>query len=194
MKISVKSMLEAVLFAAGEPLEISKLAAAVGVDEASVKIHLEEYAESLERSESALELLRLGDSYQLATRSQYAAVIKAALELRGAAALSQAAMEVLAIVAYNQPVTRAFIEQVRGVDSSSVVSSLVEKDLIEEKGRLQLPGRPLSYGTTDNFLRCFSLSDISELPGVEDSESFDEDNIEGQLDFDSALDPVPADD
>ena len=78
--------------------------------------------------------------------------------------MSQAALEVLAVIAYNQPITRAFIEQVRGVDCSGVISSLLEKDLIEERGRLELPGRPLLYGTTKNFLRCFTLTDLSDLP------------------------------
>ena len=82
--------------------------------------------------------------------------------------LSQAALEVLAVIAYNQPVTRAYIEQVRGVDCSAVVSTLIEKDLIEERGRLELPGRPLLYGTTKNFLRCFSLSSLEELPPLPD--------------------------
>ncbi|MBQ1977298.1 MAG: SMC-Scp complex subunit ScpB, partial [Ruminococcus sp.] len=96
-------------------------------------------------------------------------------DLRRNTPLSQAAMEVLAVIAYNQPVTKAFIEQVRGVDCSGVIGSLTAKDLIEEKGRLELPGRPLIYGTTENFLRCFSISDLSELPEIPSKEEKEED-------------------
>ena len=86
------------------------------------------------------------------------------MDLRRNTPLSQAALEVLAVIAYNQPVTKAFVEQVRGVDCSGVIGSLCAKDLIEEKGRLELPGRPLLYGTTENFLRCFNITDLEELP------------------------------
>lgn len=184
MKISVIGMIEAVLFAGGEPLELAKIAEAVGVDQAAARQCLEEYAKKLDTTKSALMVLNLGNSYQLSTRVQYEDIIKKVLDLRKNTVLTQAAMEVLAIIAYNQPVTRAFIEQVRGVDSSSVVTSLVEKNLVEEKGRLQLPGRPLSYGTTSNFLRCFSLSDLSELPQVgTGAGDADAQNIEGQMEF-----------
>lgn len=104
------------------------------------------------------------------------------MDLRRNTPLSQAALEVLAVVAYNQPVTKAFVEQVRGVDCSGVIGSLTTKGLVEEKGRLELPGRPLLYGTTENFLRCFNISSLDELPplpeGDEDKES--EENGEGQ--------------
>lgn len=184
MKISVTSMIEAVLFASGEPLELSKIADALGLDEHTAKTHIEEYAKKLETGDSALCVFKLGKSYQLATKIHYEEIIKKVLDLKRNTVLSQAAMEVLAIIAYNQPVTRAFIEQVRGVDSSSVVTSLAEKGLVEEKGRLQLPGRPLSYGTTANFLRCFSLADLTELPQVgTDAQRPNPDNIDGQIEF-----------
>lgn len=184
MKISINGMIEAVLFASGEPLELSKIADALGMDEHTAETHIEEYAQKLEKNGGATCVLKLGKCYQIATKPQYEEVIKKVLDIKRATVLSQAAMEVLAIIAYNQPVTRAFIEQVRGVDSSSVVSSLVEKNLVEEKGRLQLPGRPLSYGTTANFLRCFSLSELSELPQVgTTTEQQNNENIEGQLEF-----------
>lgn len=109
-------------------------------------------------------VLKLGNCYQLSTRAEYSGYIKTALENKRTATLSPAAIEVLTIVAYNQPVTKAFIEHIRGIDSSSIVNTLVEKDLLEEAGRLDVPGRPISYKTTNTFLRCFQLSSISELP------------------------------
>ncbi|MBR5011510.1 MAG: SMC-Scp complex subunit ScpB, partial [Clostridia bacterium] len=104
------------------------------------------------------------NTYQLSTKKEYAPYIKKVFDIKRKTPLSQAALEVLAVVAYNQPVTKAFIEQVRGVDCSAVITTLTEKELIEERGRLELPGRPLLYGTTKNFLRCFGVSDLSELP------------------------------
>ena len=118
----------------------------------------------MENNKSGLELLRLENTYQLATKAEYAEYIKKAFDIKRRTPLSSAALEVLAVVAYNQPVTKSFIEQVRGVDCSGVVTTLVEKGLIEERGRLELPGKPLLYGTTKNFLRCFSLNDLSGLP------------------------------
>ena len=114
--------------------------------------------------------VRLGDTYQLCTNKTYAGYVRRAMDIRRNTPLSQAAMEVLAIVAYNQPVTKAFIEQVRGVDCGAVVQGLAAKGLIEEKGRLELPGRPLLYGTTADFLRCFGVSTLDELPPLPQKE------------------------
>ena len=111
-------------------------------------------------------LLKLDNKYQICTKKQYADSIRAVIEVKKNAPLSQAAFEVLAIIAYNQPVTKSFVEQVRGVDCSGVIANLCQKSLIEEKGRLELPGRPLIYGTTSDFLRCFSLTSLSDLPPV----------------------------
>ncbi|MBR1833212.1 MAG: SMC-Scp complex subunit ScpB [Ruminiclostridium sp.] len=167
---------EAIMFAYGEPITIEKLSEASGIDEeTAVKL-----VDTLERQynvrESGLRILRVNGAFQIAARPEFADGIKKALETRKQQPLSQAAMETLAIVAYNQPVTNGFVEQVRGIDSSSVVRSLVERGLLEEAGRLDLPGRPISYRTTDNFLRCFGLSRIEDLPPLPDRE--------GQLDFD----------
>ena len=115
---------------------------------------------------SGLTLLRLGDHWQLATKNEYGDYVRRTLETKRAAPLSQAALETLTVIAYNQPVSRAFIEQVRGVDSSSSVASLLEKGLIEEAGRLDLPGRPVSFRTTDHFLRVFGLSSLDGLPPI----------------------------
>ena len=162
--------LEAVLFAGGEPVPISRLAAALELSEEKVEKTAVLLEEKLSGPQSGIELLRLGDSLQLATKKQYEEPVRTAFELRRSTPLSSAAFEVLAVVAYNQPVTKAYIEQVRGVDCSGVVSSLVLKGLIEECGRLDLPGRPILYGTTDTFLRCFGLENLSALPPLPEEE------------------------
>ena len=153
-----------VLFAAGEPVETARVAQAIGADEETVLRYLPALQDSLDQAGIPLQILRLGDRLQLSTLEAFAPVIQDALTLRRNIPLSQAALEVLAVAAYNQPVTRALIEQVRGVDSSGVVNSLIEKQLLEEAGRLDLPGRPLSYRTTPHFLRTFGLESLEQLP------------------------------
>lgn len=153
-----------VLFAAGEPVETARVAQAIGADEETVLRYLPALQGSLDQAGIPLQILRLGDRLQLSTLEAFAPVIQDALALRRNIPLSQAALEVLAVAAYNQPVTRALIEQVRGVDSSGVVNSLIEKQLLEEAGRLDLPGRPLSYRTTPHFLRTFGLESLEQLP------------------------------
>lgn len=170
---------EAVLFAAGEPVEIEKFCTVFEVDTETVESVMDMLSDRLEDSGSSVKLVRLDFSYQLCTRKEYAENIRAVLDLRRKAPLSQAALEVLAVIAYNQPVTKAYVEQVRGVDCSGVVSTLVEKGLLEEKGRLELPGRPLLYGTTQNFLRCFGLKNLDELPEVPSEDTVEDSN--GQL-------------
>ena len=168
--------IEAIMFAYGEPITIEKLSEASGIDrETAVKL-IDQLERRYNVQESGLRILRINNGFQIAARAEYAENIKTALETRKQQPLSQAAMETLSIVAYNQPVTKAFVEQIRGIDSSSVVNTLVERNLLEEAGRLDLPGRPVAYRTTDNFLRCFGLSRIEELPPLP--------NQEGQLDFD----------
>ena len=151
--------IEAVLFAAGEPVEPDARAMAINFY-APIFFLLNKY----DSPESGLMLLELSGSFQLCTKPAYGDAVKRALLIRRNTPLSAAAMEVLAVVAYNQPVTRAFVEQVRGVDSSQTVSSLVEKGLLEEAGRLELPGRPIAYQVTPAFLRTFGISSLSELP------------------------------
>lgn len=158
------SALEAVLFAGGEPVSSARLCEVFEIDDETLSKLLKMLSNKLEDNNSGIKLLTLGDSYQLASRTEYAEYVRRAFEMRRKAPLSQAALEVLAVIAYNQPCTRSFVEQVRGVDCSGVVSTLVEKDLIEERGRLELPGRPLLYGTTSTFLRSFSLSSLDKLP------------------------------
>ncbi len=155
---------EAVLFAGGEPTSIERLSQVFEITPEKTVETMELLAAKMRKNGSGLEILRLENTYQFATKTEYAEYIKRAFDMRRRTPLSSAALEVLAVVAYNQPVTKSFIEQVRGVDCSGVVTTLIEKGLIEERGRLELPGKPLLYGTTKNFLRCFSLSDLTELP------------------------------
>lgn len=161
---------EAVLFAGGEPISIERLSQIFEIPNAKVKDVLKKLADKMEKNKSGLELLQLENSYQLATKNEYYEYIKRAFDIRRRTPLSAASLEVLAVIAYNQPVTRSFVEQVRGVDCSGVITTLVEKGLIEERGRLELPGKPLLYGTTKNFLRCFNLSDLADLPAISKAE------------------------
>ena len=161
--------IEAILFASGDPIEAEKIAEATDIETENVIKMIEVLNDRYKERESALVVGKLGGCYQLMTRTEYSAYIKAALENRRQAPLTQAAMEVLAIIAYNQPVTRSFIEQVRGVDSSGVVKSLTERNLLEEYGRLEdVPGKPIAYKTTENFLRCFGVESLGGLPEIPD--------------------------
>lgn len=155
---------EAILFASGEPMSLDRIAQVLGVRTYAVETVVAALQEKYNKAESGVHLLLLGDSAQFCTNPAFIEPVRSALDLKRNTPLSQAAMEVLAVVAYNQPVTKAFVEQVRGVDCSGVVGSLVQKGLLEERGRLELPGRPLLYGTTENFLRCFQLGSIDQLP------------------------------
>lgn len=168
--------LEAVLFASGEPMEMGRLAEALGMDEDAVRRLADLLTEQYDKRNSGLQLMRLDGALQLTTRAEYAEPIRAALEVKRNAPLSNAALETLTIIAYNQPVTKGFVERVRGVDSSSVVNTLTERGLLEEAGRIEIPGRPVTYRTTAHFLRCFglqSLADLPPLPNAEEPTMFD---------------------
>lgn len=159
-----QAALEAILFASGEPVPVSRLAQALDLDEETTVRIAEDWVQDMNTRQGGITALRLEDSYQLCSSRDYAAYVRKAMDIRRNTPLSQAAMEVLAIIAYNQPVSRPFVEQVRGVDCSGVMQSLQQKGLIEEKGRMDLPGRPLLYGTTQNFLRCFGIHSLEQLP------------------------------
>lgn len=179
MKASkLQSAVEAVLFASGEPADLQKIASVFEIEPELAEQILYNLAADLDERKSGICLLRLGDKYQLSTRTEYAEIIRDFLELRKNTPLSQAAFEVLAVVAYNQPVTKSFVEQVRGVDCSGVINTLCQKKLIEEKGRLDLPGRPLLYGTTPEFLRAFCISSLEELPPLPINENVGTDEAE----------------
>lgn len=170
---------EAVLFSVGEPIELERIAAALEIEAESAEQLLMNLSASLDERGSGICLLKLGSKYQLSSRAQFAPQIRGVLEVKRNAPLSQAAFEVLAVIAYNQPVTKSFVEQVRGVDCSGVIATLCQKKLVEEKGRLDLPGRPLLYGTTPEFLRCFSVSSLEELPELPNHDA--EQSIEATL-------------
>lgn len=174
-KNNVLASIEAMLFAAGDPVEPSKLAEVLDIDVENVIKMLGHLEATYDEREGGLRVIRVDGKYQICTREEYSDEVRGLLEIKKNTPLSQAAFEVLAIVAYNKTVTRSFIEQIRGVDCSGPVSNLIQKGLIEEKGRLDLPGRPLVYGTTDRFLRCFSLNSLDDLPDLpKDTENKDD--------------------
>ena len=166
---SIESAIEAILYAAGYPVKYSKIAEVLGLDEKNTKTIIEHMSHDYNdpASKRGINLLMFPETCQLSTKEQYAPYIREALGIRRGGNLSASSMEVLAIVAYNQPVTRSFVDQVRGVDSSYAVNSLIDKALIEPCGRLDAPGRPMLYVTTEKFLRVFGLSSLSELPATE---------------------------
>ena len=178
------STLEAMLFAAGDPVEPAKLAEVLDIDIETIEKMLDYLGAQYDERGSGLMLIRVDNKYQICTREKYSEEVRKLMEIKKNAPLSNAAFEVLAVIAYNKTVTRSFIEQVRGVDCSGPISSLVQKGLIEEKGRKDLPGRPLIYGTTDRILRCFSLNsleDLPDLPKTEEVESIAKDDSQTSL-------------
>ena len=166
---SVESAIEAILFAAGYPVKYQKLADVLGLDLRNTKALVEHMSEDYDKegNQRGIQLLLFPDTCQLCTKETYAPYIREALGIKRGGNLSASSMEVLAVIAYNQPVTRSFVDQVRGVDSSYAMNSLIDKDLISSCGRLDAPGRPMLYVTTDKFLRVFGLSSLSELPATE---------------------------
>lgn len=161
--------LEAMLFAHAEPVETERLADALRLSAQDTEELLHGLQQRYDEQESGLTILHFEPNrWQMTTRPYYGEVVKRVLDTRRNAPLSPAALEVLAVIAYNQPVSRSFIEQVRGVDSSSTVTKLLEKGLIEEAGRLDLPGRPVAFQTTDTFLRVFGLGGLKDLPPLHD--------------------------
>ena len=175
MKASkLQAAVEAILFASGEPVELDKIAEVLLIEPEVCEQIILNLSAKLDESNSGICVLKLNNMYQLSSRTEFADVIRDVLELRKNTPLSPAAFEVLAVIAYNQPVTKSFIEQIRGVDCSGVIATLCQKKLIEEKGRLDLPGRPLIYGTTSDFLRCFSISSLDELPELPEKNIDDE--------------------
>lgn len=156
--------IEAILFASGEPVEIYRLAQASETDTGTLSSMIRLLNDRYNDCGSGIYIARLDSSYQMCTRQEFAPHIRAALETKKNTPLSNAAMEALTVIAYNQPVSKGFVESVRGIDSSSVINNLVEKGLVEEAGRLDVPGKPIVYRTTPVFLRSFGLSSLAELP------------------------------
>lgn len=167
------SAIEAILFASGDSIPIARLSLVLRTDEVEIEKAAEALAKRYEQDGRGIRILKLEDRLQMCSSPEYAELISLAMEQRKPAMLSQAALETLAIAAYYQPVTRAYIDQVRGVDSSYTVGMLVERGLIEAFGRLDVPGRPLLYKTTDVFLRTMGISSLDELPQLPDMNSGD---------------------
>ncbi len=159
--------IEAILFAAGERVELSRLSMALEADERDVAIAADKLANDLAYNRRGIRILRLDKGYQMVSSGEMADLITKALETRKPPRLSSAQLEALTIVAYYQPATKAMIEQIRGVDSSYSISALMNKKLIEECGRLNVPGRPILYRTTPDFLRTFGISSLEDLPPIE---------------------------
>ena len=166
----IEAAVEGILFASGEPVHIDRICLAAELDRPTAELVLQKLMDYYSFERRGMRLLRLEDSWQLCSAPEYADVIRRAFEIRKPAKLSQPALEVLTIIAYYQPTTRAYVDQIRGVDSSYPVGLLLHRHLIEECGRLQVPGRPRLYRTTKAFLRAFhlnSLEDLPEMPGLE---------------------------
>ncbi len=200
-EVVFEEALEAMLFAAGHPITYQTIARVLEMTPAKVKDKVFEYSIKYNNSEipRGVILLTYHDSCQLCTKQHYLAEIRDALGIRKSGSLSSSALEVLAIVAYNQPVTRAFIDTLRRVDSSYAVGSLLDRGLIESKGRLDVPGRPMLYGTTSDFLRSFGLSDLDSLPKTSDEllEVFrgakENEKGEGAIEEENALEQLSVD-
>ena len=167
----LESIIESILFASGEPVAIARIAAVLGLSDFDIDSAANRLRDRYSFERRGIRLVKLNNEIQLCSSSEYADYIRLTLETRKPPSLSQPAMEVLAIVAYFQPVTRAYIEQIRAVDSSYTVSLLQDRKLIESRGRLAVPGRPILYGTTVTFLRTFGLESLDDLPQLPEVES-----------------------
>ncbi len=163
----IQRALMAILFAAGEPVEAKRLAATLEVDEDEIHQELQALMDMLSYERSGIRIIRLESAYQMCSSAEMAPYVTKALETRKPPKLSASQLEALTIIAYYQPATKAYVEQLRGVDSSYSISALLTKKLIEECGRLNVPGRPILYRTTPDFLRTFGLSSLEELPEIE---------------------------
>ena len=166
----IEAAVEGILFASGEPVAVDRICVALDMDRPTVELVLQRLQDYYSYERRGIRLLKMEDSYQLCSAPEYGDQIRKAFEIRKPAKLSQPALEVLTIIAYYQPTTRAYVDQIRGVDSSYTVGLLLDRHLIEEGGRLQVPGRPRLYRTTQSFLRAFhlnSLEDLPQMPGLE---------------------------
>lgn len=163
----IQAIIEGVLFAAGDAVELERLADIVDVDKKSLREILKKMMDNYNYERRGIHIIKMDDSYQLATRGEYFEYISRLADPPRKQNLSNAALEVLSIVAYKQPVTRTSIEHIRGVNCDYIVNRLIERNFIEEKGRLDAPGRPILFGTTQHFLRTFGVSSLDELPDFE---------------------------
>ena len=167
-KKEMEAAVESILFASGEPVNIERICVALAIDRPTAERILQGLMDYYAYERRGMRLLKIEDCWQLCSAPDYAEAIRRAFEIRKPAKLSQPALEVLTIIAYYQPVTRAYVDQIRGVDSSYTMSLPIDRGMIEECGRLQVPGRPRQYRTTKQFLRSFHLSSLDELPAMPD--------------------------
>ena len=185
--------IEAILFAAGERIDVSRLAAVLETDENDIIQAADALADSFAYDRRGIRILKLEKGYQMVSSGEMADYVTKAMETRKPPKLSSSQLETLTIVAYYQPATKAMVEQIRGVDSSYSVSALLNKKLIEETGRLNVPGRPIQYRTTPDFLRTFGISSLEELPPIEKVD-FGEpisENVAGQMSMEEAIQQAP---
>ena len=166
-QIELQRAIEAILFAAGERIEISRLCMALEADPDELQAAADALANELAYNRRGIRILRLEDGYQMVSSGEMADYITKALETRKPPKLSSSQLETLTIIAYYQPATKAMVEQIRGVDSSYSITALLNKKLIEDAGRLNVPGRPIQYRTTPDFLRTFALNSLEDLPEIE---------------------------
>ena len=163
----IKRAIEAILFAAGDPVGVDRMALAIGAGRDQIEENLKALMDAYSFERRGMRIIRLEDAYQMVSAQELSEVITRALETRKPPKLSASALETLTVIAYYQPTTKAFVEQIRGVDSSYTISALLNKKLIEEQGRLTVPGRPILYGTTPDFLRTFGIASLDDLPEVD---------------------------
>ena len=182
----IESAIEGILFASGEPVGVDRICVALELDRNTVELVLQKLADYYSYERRGIRLVRMEDNWQLCSAPEYADIIRKAFEIRKPAKLSQPALEVLTIIAYYQPTTRAYVDQIRGVDSSYTVGLLLDRHLIEECGRLQVPGRPRLYRTTQTFLRAFHLNSLDDLPEMSGWEE------DGQLRLDDLQAEAPT--
>ena len=160
----LEAMVEAILFASGEPVSLERLAFATDTTQENCRMSVESLRDKYLYEQRGIRIVVMEDRYQMCSEARFAPMVRKALETRKPPSLTQTAIEVLSIIAYAQPTTKSYVEKIRGVDSAYTVNSLAEKGIIEECGRLDAPGRPALYCTTDNFLRIFGISSLEELP------------------------------
>ena len=175
-KSDIKSAIESMLFVSGEPLALRELSNNLELKEKNVEEILSEMANEYDDKSRGIRLISINGAYQLVTKSENSDFVQKLLKKNKKHSLSQASIESLAIIAYKQPITRIDIDEIRGVKSESAIQKLVEKGLIKDIGRLEVPGRPILYGTTDEFLRQFGLQSLKELPSLDLYEDSDADN------------------
>ena len=185
-QIELQRAIEAILFASGERIEISRLSMVLEVDQDEIRSAADALADELAFNRRGIRIIRLDDGYQMVSSTEMADIITKALETRKPPKLSASQLETLTIIAYYQPATKAMVEQIRGVDSSYSISALLNKKLIEDAGRLNVPGRPIQYRTTPDFLRTFALNSLEDLPEIEKvslGEPVSADNTDQQMEI-----------